>query len=190
MKPIALIFTTSLVFFSCTDINNNNISSFNFLPANSEVIFNINNLSNTKEILSKNKNLDNISTSKSQILKQLNILSNKNSNSSGLLSLTSFGKNQIAYTYIRETNTEDSISSIDIEKGKYQKNKIFIDSTKSKEVYKTIIGKYIISSDQDIILENIIRDYNKTNMDTDFFKLVRAADKNVPFNEIPTGSKN
>ena len=100
MKKIILIFTTSVLFFSCSDINNSDISSFNFLPPESEVILNINNLNNTKEILSKNKNLDNISTSKNKILNQLNSLSNKNSNSSGLLSLTPFGKNQIAYTYI------------------------------------------------------------------------------------------
>jgi len=56
--------------------------------------------------------------------------------------LTPFGKNQIAYTYIRETNTQDSISKSDIEKGEYQKNKIFIDTTLLKDVYKTILKLY------------------------------------------------
>ena len=184
MKKIILLCTTSLLFFSCLDTNNSYNSSYNFLPPESEVILNINNLNNTKEILSKNKNLDNISTLKNKILNQLNSLSNKNSNSSGLLSLTSFGKNQIAYTYIRETNTLDSISKIDIERGSYQKNKIFIDTTLLKDVYKTILGNYIISSNQDIILENIIRDHDKTKqkIDSDFYKLLKAADKNDPFN--------
>ena len=191
MKKIILLFTTSLLFFSCSDINNSYNSSYNFLPPESEVILNINNLNNTKEILSKNKNLDNISTLKNKILNQLNSLSNKNSNSSGLLSLTSFGKNQIAYTYIRETNTLDSISKIDIERGNYQKNKIFIDTTLLKDVYKTILGNYIISSNQDIILENIIRDHDKTKqkIDSDFYKLLKAADKNDPFNTF-TINKN
>ena len=94
MRKITYILTISVLFFSCSDVNNN-ISSFSCLPSESEVILNINNLSNTKEILSKNKNLDNISSSKSKILKQLYSLSNKNSNNSGLLSLTPFGKNQI-----------------------------------------------------------------------------------------------
>ena len=184
MKKVTLIFITSVLFFSCSDINNNDISPFNFLPPESEVILNINNLNNTKEILSKNKNLSNISSSKNKILNQLNSLSKKKSNNSGLLSLTPFGKNQIAYTYIRETNTQDSISKSDIEKGEYQKNKIFIDTTLLKDVYKTILGNYIISSNEDIILENIIRDYNKANqkIDSDFYKLVKAADKNDPFN--------
>ena len=184
MKKVTLIFITSVLFFSCSDINNNDISPFNFLPPESEVILNINNLNNTKEILSKNKNLSNISSSKNKILNQLNSLSQKKSNNSGLLSLTPFGKNQIAYTYIRETNTQDSIFKSDIEKGEYQKNKIFIDTTLLKDVYKTILGNYIISSNEDIILENIIRDYNKANqkIDSDFYKLVKAADKNDPFN--------
>ena len=191
MRKITYILTISVLFFSCSDVNNN-ISSFSYLPSESEVILNINNLSNTKEILSKNKNLDNISSSKSKILKQLYSLSNKNSNNSGLLSLTPFGKNQIAYTYIRETNTQDSISESDVEKGKYQKNKIFIDTTLSKEVYKTIIGNYTISSNQDIILENIIRDHNKTNkkIDSDFYKLVKAADKSDPFNTFTITKKS
>ena len=191
MRKIIYILTTSVLLFSCSDVTNN-ISSFSYLPSESEVILNINNLSNTKEILSKNNNLDNISSSKSKILKQLNSLSNKNSNNSGLLSLTPFGKNQIAYTYIRETNTQDSIYESDVEKGKYQKNKIFIDTTWSKEVYKTIIGNYTISSNQDIILENIIRDQNKTNkkVDSDFYKLVKAADKNDPFNTFTITKKS
>ena len=190
MKKVRFILIITVLFFSCSDVNNE-ISSLNFLPTDSEVIININNLSNTKEILSKNKNLDNISTSKSKIANQLNLLSNKNSSNSGLFSLTSFGKNQIAYTYIRETNSQDSIFKSDIEKGEYQKNKIFIDTTGSKEVYKTILGNYTISSDQDIVLENIIRDYNKTNqrMDSDFFKLVKAANKNDPFNTFTLTKK-
>ena len=191
MRKIIYILTTSVLLFSCSEVTNN-VSSFSYLPSESEVILNINNLSNTKEILSKNKNLDNISSSKSKILKQLYSLSNKNSNNSGLLSLTPFGKNQIAYTYIRETNTQDSIYESDVEKGKYQKNKIFIDTTWSKEVYKTIIGNYTISSNQDIILENIIRDQNKTNkkVDSDFYKLVKAADKNDPFNTFTITKKS
>jgi len=169
-----------------------NISSFSFLPSESEVILNINNLSNTKEILSKNKNLDNISTSKSKILKQLNSLSNKNSNNSGLLSLTSFGKNQIAYTYIRETNTQDSISESDIEKGSIKKIKFLLIQLGQRKFIKLLLGNYTISSDQDIILENIIRDYNKTNkkIDSDFFKLVKAADKNDPFNTFTLTKKS
>ena len=191
MKKIIFLFSLLVLFNSCSDINNKNISSLNYLPAESELILNINDLNNTKEILSKNKNLSNISISKSKILAHLNSLSNEYSNNSGLLSLTPFGKNQTAYTYIREVNFQDSISKSDIIKGEYQNNKIFIDTSKTKDIYKAVLGNYIISSSEDIVLENIIRDHDLTNpkIDSDFLKIIKGADTNDPFN-IFINSKN
>jgi len=191
MKKIIFLFSLLVLFNSCSDINNKNISSLNYLPAESELILNINDLNNTKEILSKNKKLNSISIAKSKILAQLNSLSNEYSNNSGLLSLTSFGKNQTAYTYIREVNFQDSISKSDIIKGEYQNNKIFIDTSKTKDIYKAVLGNYIISSSEDIVLENIIRDHDLTNpkIDSDFLKIIKGADTNDPFN-IFINSKN
>jgi hypothetical protein len=191
MKKTLFLFTLLALSNSCSDINNKNISSLNYLPAESELILNINDLNNTKEILSKNKNLSSISISKSKILAQLNSLSNEYSNNSGLLSLTSFGKNQTAYTYIREVNFQDSISKSDILKGEYQNNKIFIDTSKTKDIYKAVLGNYIISSSEDIVLENIIRDHDLTNpkIDSDFLKIIKGSDINDPFN-IFINSKN
>jgi hypothetical protein len=191
MKKIIFLFSLLVLFISCSDLNNNNISSLNYLPAESELILNINDLNNTKEILFKNENLSSISISKSKILGQLNSLSNEYSNNSGLLSLTSFGKNQTAYTYIREVNFQDSISKSDIIKGEYQNNKIFIDTSKTKDIYKAVLGNYIISSSEDIVLENIIRDHDLTNpkIDSDFLKIIKGIDTNDPFN-IFIKSKN
>ena len=168
MKKIIILFTLLALLNSCSGINNKDVSSLNFLPIDSELILNINDLINTKEILSKNKNLSNISFSKSKVLDQLNSLSNEYSDNSGLLSLTSFGKNQTAYTYIREVNSQDSISKTDLIKGEYQNNKIFIDTSNTKNIYKTVLGNYIISSTEDIVLENIIRDSDLTNPKIDF----------------------
>ena len=184
MKKIIFLLVTSVFYYSCSFSKNDNISSLNFLPVESEVIFNINNLKNTKEILFRNKTLGSISPSKNKILEQLNLLSNKSSNSSGLLSLTSYGKNQTAYTYIRKVNSEDSISEVDVLKGDYQNNKIFIDTTNSKEIYKTVIDDYIISSNKDIVLENIIRDNNISNpvSDSGLLKIIKGIDLNDPFN--------
>ena len=135
MKKIIFLFTLLALLNSCSGINNKDVSSLNFLPIDSELILNINDLINTKEILSKNKNLSNISFSKSKVLDQLNSLSNEYSNNSGLLSLTPFGKNQTAYTYIREVNFQDSILKTDLIKGEYQNNKIFIDTSNTKNIY-------------------------------------------------------
>ena len=184
MKRLILIFIISGSFYSCSNKKNNTISSFSFLPVESEVILNINDLKRTKEILSNNKNLTNISSLKNKILDKLNSLSEINSDSNGVLSLSSFGKDQIAFTYIRETNSQDSILKSDIIKVSYQNSKIFIDTINAKNIYKIILGNYIISSSHDIILENIIRDYNITNpkIDSDFLKITKGADKNDPFN--------
>jgi hypothetical protein len=191
MKKIIFLFSLLVLFNSCSDINNKNISSLNYLPAESELILNINDLNNTKEIFLKNENLSSISISKSKILAQLNSLSNEYSNNSGLLSLTSFGKNQTAYTYIREVNFQDSISKSDIIKGEYQNNKIFIDTSKTKDIYKAVLDNYIISSSEDIVLENIIRDHDLTNpkIDSDFLKIIKGADTSDPFN-VFINSKN
>ena len=184
MKKIIFLLVTSVFYYSCSVSKNDNISSLNFLPLESEVIFNINNLKNTKEILSRNKTLGSISPSKNKILEQLNLLSNKSSNGSGLFSLTPYGKNQTAYTYIRKVNSEDSIFEVDVLKGEYQNYKIFIDTTNSKEIYKTVIDDYIISSNKDIVLENIIRDNNISNpvSDSDLLKIIKGIDLNDPFN--------
>ena len=191
MKKTIILFTLLALLNSCSGINNKDVSSLNFLPIDSELILNINDLINTKEILSKNKNLSNISFSKSKVLDQLNSLSNEYSDNSGLLSLTSFGKNQTAYTYIREVNFRDSISKTDLIKGEYQNNKIFIDTSNTKNIYKTVLGNYIISSTEDIVLENIIRDSDLTNpkIDSDFLKIIKGTDSNDPFN-IFINSKN
>ena len=76
-------------------------------------------------------------------------------------------------------------------KGEYQNNKIFIDTSNTKDVYKTVLGDYIISSSEDIVLENIIRDHDLTNpkIDSDFLKIIKGADTNDPFN-VFINSKN
>ena len=68
MKKIIILFTLLALLNSCSDINNKDVSSLNLLPIDSELILNINDLTNTKEILSKNKNLSSISFSKSKVL--------------------------------------------------------------------------------------------------------------------------
>ena len=181
----------SLLIFSCNSSDNESISLYNFLPNESSVIININDLNNTKEILNKNKILPIVFSSTTEISTQLNLLSNKNSVKNGILSLSSFGKDEIAFTYIRKSNSYDSIQEDDILKNTYLKSEIFIEETDGNEVHKVIIDKYIISSNKDIILENIIRDFysKKSNLDSEFNKILTTTDFAEPFN-IYTKSYN
>ncbi len=178
-NQLKFLFFILLMFCSCSNIDSRTSSSLSFVPADSDIIININDINNTKEFLSRNKTFSDIISSKKLILNQLNNLSSINSVSEGIFTLSSFGKNQIAYTYIRKTNSKDSISLNDIVKGEYQKNKVFVDSSKNDNVYKVIIDEYIISSSEDIIIENIIRDYKNTyqNIGSEFLKIFKTIEK-------------
>jgi hypothetical protein len=181
-----LFILISLLIYSCNNSDNETTSIFSFLPEDSLIIININDLQNTKEILKSNRLLPNIFSSTKEISYQLNLLSNKNSDKEGLLSLSTFGKSDIAFTYIRKSNLFDTILDGDILKNQYQKSKIFLEEVNGSEVNKVIIDEYILSSNKDIILENIIRDYNltKNNLDPEINKIIKTADYNEPFNVL------
>ena len=186
-----LFLVVSLLIYSCNNSDNESISLYNFLPSDSYVVIKINDLNNTKEILNKNKLLPGVLSSTEEISNQLNLLSDKNSNSKGILSLSSYGKDEIAFTYIRKSNSFDSIQEGDTLKNKYQKSEIFLEDINSNEVHKVIIDEYIVSSNKDIILENIIRDFysKKSNLDSEFKKIINTSDTDEPFN-VYTKSDN
>ena len=179
-----ILFLSSLLIYSCTNYEDETISLFNFLPSDSEVIININNLDNTKDILNNNVLLPILLSTSKEISDQLNLLSNKKSERQGLFSLSTYGKNEVAFTYIRKSNSFDTISENDILKNKYQKSEIFFQKINDKELFKVIIDEYIVSSNKDIILENIIRDFNssKNNVDSEFKKIIKTSDLGEPFN--------
>ena len=179
-----LFLLASLLVYSCNNSDNEFISLYSFLPEDSSVIVNINNLNNTKEILDNNELLPSVLSSTHEISAQLNLLSKKKSDKNGILSLSSFGKDEIAFTYIRKSNSFDSIQEYDILKNTYLKSEIFVEETDGNEVHKVIIDEYIISSNKDIILENIIRDFysKKSNLDSEFNKILNTTDFDEPFN--------
>ena len=180
-----------LLVYSCNNSDNEFISLYSFLPEDSSVIVNINNLNNTKEILDNNELLPSVLSSTHEISAQLNLLSKKKSDKNGILSLSSFGKDEIAFTYIRKSNSFDSIQENDLLKNTYLKSEIFLEETDGNEVHKVIIDEFIISSNKDIILENIIRDFysKKSNLNSEFIKILNTTDFDEPFN-IYTKSYN
>ena len=186
-----LFLLASLLIYSCNNSDNEFISLYSFLPEDSSVIVNINNLNNTKEILDNNELLPNVLSSTQEISAQLNLLSKKKSDKNGILSLSSFGKDEIAFTYIRKSNSFDSIQENDLLKNTYLKSEIFLEETDGNEVHKVIIDEFIISSNKDIILENIIRDFysKKSNLNSEFIKILNTTDFDEPFN-IYTKSYN
>ena len=186
-----LFFLASFLIYSCSNSNNETISLFNFLPSDSRVVISVNNLNNTKDILKNNKLLPIVLLKSKEISTQLNLLSNKNSDREGLLSLSNYGKNEIAFTYIRKSNSFDTILEGDSLKNKYQKSELFFEKINGKEIHKVMIDDFIISSNKDIILENIIRDFysKKSNLDSEFKKIIKTSDTDEPFN-VYTKSDN
>mgnify|MGYP001208620808 FL=1 len=186
-----LFFLTVLLIYSCTNSDKEAISLFNFLPNDSKVIISINDLGNTKEILNKNKLLPVVLSTSKEISNQLGLLSNNNSDRKGLFSLSTYGKNEIAFTYIRKSNSFDTISEVDTLKNKYEKSEIFLEEVNGEEIHKVIIDQYIVSSNKDIVLENIIRDFYsaKNKVDFEFNKIIKTTDSDEPFN-IYTKSNN
>ena len=157
-----LFYLSLLLIYSCNNHYNETTSLFNFLPSDSKVVVSINDLNNTKEILSNNKLIPIVLSISKEISEQLSLLSNKDSEREGLLSLSTYGKNEIAFTYIRKANSFDTISEGDSLRNKYQKSELFFQKINGKDIHKVIIDEYIVSSNKDIILENIIRDFYST----------------------------
>ncbi len=186
LDKIKFIVCLMIFLNSCSEKRTGSLSLYSFLPTDSEIIININDLNNTKEILNKNKLLENIIFEKDLIINQINSLSSRYSDKEGLLTLSSFGNNDIAFTYIRKLNPEDSIKDSDSIVNQYQKYKIFLDKTNNIETYKTILKEFIISSNKDIVLENIIRDFNSSynNVEDDLLKVSNTIDTDEPFNII------
>ena len=188
---LKLLLLVALLIYSCNSSDNKSVSLYNFLPDDSSVVISINDLNNTKEILNKNKLLPAVLSSTKEITTQLDLLSHNKSDRSGLLSLSAYGKDEIAFTYIRESNSFDSIQENDLLKNTYLKSEIFLEETDGNEVHKVIIDEFIISSNKDIILENIIRDFysKKSNLNSEFIKILNTTDFDEPFN-IYTKSYN
>ena len=179
-----LFLLSSLLVYSCNNSDDEFISLYSLLPEDSSVVVNINDLDDTKEILYNNELLPSVLSSTQEISAQLNLLSKKKSDKKGILSLSNFGKDEIAFTYIRKSNSSDSIQEDDILKNTYQKSEIYLEETDGNDVHKVIIDEYIVSSNKDIILENIIRDFysKKSNINSEFKKILKTTDSIEPFN--------
>tara|TARA_B100000575_G_scaffold294673_1_gene313038 strand:+ start:9638 stop:12064 length:2427 start_codon:yes stop_codon:yes gene_type:complete len=192
MIKIRFLYISFIIFFSCTKSTVNEVSYFGFLPDESKIIIKINDLNNTLKILDQNELLDNILLNKKIILSQLKYLSNENKEGHGLLSLSTFGKNEIAYTYIKEKDVSDSIKETNYLKRDYQGYNILSRRIHNKnEIHKVILDKYVITSSKDIVIENIIRNFiiKDINFNKDLSKIVRTVDQSQPFN-IFSKSKN
>ena len=109
MKTFFKLFSLALVFFySCNNVDLENISGIDFIPTESYTILNINDLDTTKEIFQSNPLIPNIYSELEIISSRLNDLTVRESKN-GVLSLSSYGKDQVAYTFVSKIVVNDSI---------------------------------------------------------------------------------
>jgi len=172
-----------LIASTCNKADNDHISELDFIPLDSVKIININDLSITKNILEKNQLISDLYPNSKVIYNNLNLLSNSYTNK-GVLSLSPYSKDEIAYTFISRVELSDSIFNNDDFNKTYQSYNIYSKTFNNKTIYKTLVGGFFISSDTDIVLENIIRDYKTNNkkISPDLIKISKTIDKNDPFN--------
>ena len=134
------------------------------MPSDSSIIININDIDTTRKILNENLLVNAIYPTYKSITKKLSILVDDKIKN-GILSVSPYGKDDLAYTFISKIDLNDSLFN-DLNKlQKYQNFNIY--SNDNKNIYIASLEDFYVSSDKDIIIENIIRDFNSKNYNVD-----------------------
>ncbi len=182
MKFISKFFLSFLfLIYSCSSNQETLISGLDLLPSDSSIIININDIDNTRKILNENILVNAIYPTYKSITKKLSILVDDKIKN-GILSVSPYGKDDLAYTFISKIDLNDSLFN-DLNKlQKYQNVNIY--SNENKNIYIASLENFYVSSDKDIIIENIIRDFNSKNynVDSELLKISKTILNNEPFN--------
>ena len=96
-------------------------------------------------VLEKNQLISTLYPNSKVVYNNLNLLSNSFTKK-GVLSLSRFSKDEIAYTFISRVELSDSIFNNDDFNRTYQDFDIYSKDNISKTIYKTIIGGYKLCS--------------------------------------------
>jgi len=182
MKFISKLFLSFLfLIYSCSSNQETLISGLDLLPSDSSIIININDIDTTRKILNENLLVNAIYPTYKSITKKLSILVDDKIKN-GILSVSPYGKDDLAYTFISKIDLNDSLFN-DLNKlQKYQNFNIY--SNDNKNIYIASLEDFYVSSDKDIIIENIIRDFNSKNynVDSELLKISKTILNNEPFN--------
>ena len=162
------------------EINNKNLM-FSLIPNESKIVIQINDLDYIKSFITNNELFSNTYFSRDSLNNLINRINIDESKNSGLLSFSTYGKNNVAITFISKKNFSDSLKMQNNESYKYNKYEIF----KENSYYKTYLDETVVSSSSDIIIENIIRNYNSKKRginDPNFYDIILSANKTEPIN--------
>ena len=166
---------------SCEQEMNDNNLMFSLIPNESKIVIQINDLDYIKSFITNNELFSNTYFSRDSLNNLINRINIHESKNSGLLSFSTYGKNNVAITFISKKNFSDSLKMQNNDSYKYNKYEIF----KQNSFYKTYLDQTVVSSSSDIIIENIIRNYNSNKRginDPDFYDIILSANKTEPIN--------
>ena len=166
---------------SCEQEMNDNNLMFSLIPNESKIVIQINDLDYIKSFMTNNELFSNTYFSRDSLNNLINRINIHESKNSGLLSFSTYGKNNVAITFISKKNFSDSLKMQNNESYKYNKYEIF----KQNSFYKTYLDQTVVSSSSDIIIENIIRNYNSKKRginDPNFYDIILSANKTEPIN--------
>ena len=176
------LFLLVLVNISC-DLNET-LEKFelDLIPVDSSTLIMINDLSKSIELINENKLIDNL-FDKVELETKLKLLADK-SIMSGVLSISPYGKNDYAFSFIGKIEAKDSLFKNLESNYSYQDQIIYTEEYDEFVIYKTLVDNFLVSSDKDITIENIIRNFkSKSNfLSSDLLKISKTLNQNKPFN--------
>ena len=181
IKRLETIILLIMLFVSCSPKAEKDNPMLKLIPNESKIIIQINDLGYIKNFINNNQLFSQTNFAKdslNNLIKGINIDQSKNS---GLLSFSSYGKNNTAITFISNKNYSDSLNINNNKSYKYNRYDIFQEG----HYFKTYLGNTVISSTSDIIIENTIRNYNSGKRginNLSFYDLILSSNKNEPIN--------
>ena len=181
IKRLETIILLIMLFVSCNPKAEKNNPMLNLIPNESKIIIQINDLGYIKNFINNNQLFSQTNFAKdslNNLIEGINIDQSKNA---GLLSFSSYGKNNTAITFISNKNYSDSLNINNNKSYKYNRYDIFQEG----DYFKTYLGNTVISSTSDIIIENTIRNYNSGKRginNLSFYDLILSSNKNEPIN--------
>ena len=117
----------------------------------------INDLSKSIELIDENKLIDKL-LDKVKLKIKLKLLADRSINS-GVLSISPYGKNDYAFSFIGKIEDKDSLFKNIESNYSYQDQIIYTEESDEFVIYKTLVENFLVSSDKDITIENIIRNF-------------------------------
>ena len=181
MKRVGTIILLIMLFVSCNQEAEKNNLMLNLIPNESKIVLQINDLGYIKNFINNNQLFSQTNFAKDSLNNLIDGINIDQSKNSGLLSFSSYGKNNTAITFISNKNYSDSLNINNNKSYKYNRYDIFQEG----DYFKTYLGNTVISSTSDIIIENTIRNYNSGKRginNLSFYDLILSSNKNEPIN--------